>query len=331
VHDLGGQIKHIVARSEEEARRAIQAMDDRVALKPIGLTGGKGVQVYGDHFQDIEGAMEYVRQVLQQEIGGAAAIIVEEKAEGEEFTLQAFCDGTRLVATPAVQDHKRLLPNDEGPNTGGMGAYSQSDHLLPFLTRGEYEEALGILQGIVDALAREGHPYRGPIYGQFIITPGGPRVIEVNARFGDPEAMNVLAVLESDYLDVAEAMAEGRLAGLRVRFADTATVVKYIVPEGYGTKPRSGVPIRVNAAALADSEARVYYAAVNEKDGVVTTTTSRAIAVLGTGDTLSEANETCEDGLRAIEAEHIFVRHDIGTKELIQRRIEHMRTLRMTL
>lgn len=330
-HELAGQIRHVVAASEAEARRAIDAFHGRVALKPIGLTGGKGVQVQGDHFHDLDGAMRYVRHVLTERIGGAAALVVEEKAAGEEFTLQAFCDGTRLVATPAVQDHKRLLPNDEGPNTGGMGAYSQGDHLLPFLTQSEFEEALAILQGIVDALRAEGHEYRGPIYGQFIITPDGPKVIEVNARFGDPEAMNVLAILESDGLDIVTAMADGDLPRARVRFAELATVVKYVVPEGYGSQPRSGVPVHIDRPALDEAGARLYYAAVNEKDGVVETTTSRALAVLGTGDTLSEANQVCEDGLKAIASEHVFVRHDIGTKELIQRRIEHMRTLRSTV
>jgi phosphoribosylamine---glycine ligase len=329
-HDLKGQVSHQVHDNAEEARAAIEAMDARVALKPVGLTGGKGVQVHGDHFQDTEGAMKYVHEVLENRIGGEARIVIEEKMEGEEFTLQAFCDGHRLLPLPAVQDHKRLLPGDEGPNTGGMGAYSQSDHLLPFLTQNEYEEAFEILKGIVGALREEGHTYRGAIYGQFIVTPQGPRVIEINARYGDPEAMNVLALLEGDFLEICKAMAAGNLEGVRATFLEKSTVVKYVVPEGYGSAPRKGVPLHIDEQQLEESEARLYYAAVNQTDTGLETTTSRALAVLGIGETLSEANEICESGLKSITSDHIFVRHDIGTKELIQRRIEHMRTLRAT-
>lgn len=328
---LPGAVESAVFDDAALARDWIEAHGARVAVKPVGLTGGKGVQVYGDHFQDTDGAMAYVNEVLSKSIGGAARVVLEECLIGEEFTAQAFCDGARLIPMPAVQDHKRLLPNDEGPNTGGMGAYSQSDHLLPFLTQGEYEEAFHILQAIVDALAAEGCPYKGPIYGQFMLTPDGPRVIEINARFGDPEAMNVLSLLESDYVAVCKAMAAGDLAKTTVDFTNQATVVKYIVPEGYGAgTPMKDVPIHIDHDLLAESECAVYYASVNAADDHVTTTTSRAIAVLAMDDTLSEANERCERGLEAIRSDHIHVRHDIGTKELIQRRIDHMKQLRVT-
>lgn len=329
-HELEGQVLHEVHDDPEAARAFIERLDAHVALKPVGLTGGKGVKVHGDHFQDLDGAMAYVDEVLEQEIGGEARIVIEEKLEGEEFTLQAFCDGENLLPLPAVQDHKRLLPGDEGPNTGGMGAYSQSDHLLPFLTQNEYEDALGILKGIMRALKSEGHEYRGAVYGQFIVTPKGLRVIEINARYGDPEAMNVLALLESDFLEICDHMAQGSLEGTEAEFMQLSTVVKYVVPEGYGTKPKAGVPIQVDEAALEESGAQVYYAAVNKTATGLETTTSRALAVLGMGDTLQEANDVCEAGLKAISSEYVFIRHDIGTKDLIQRRIEHMRTLRAT-
>jgi phosphoribosylamine---glycine ligase len=328
--ELAGRIEYETFDDADQARAFIEARGAKVAVKPVGLTGGKGVQVHGDHFQDTAGAMRYVESVLSDRIGGEARVVIEEKLEGEEFTAQAFCDGSRLVPMPAVQDHKRLLPGDEGPNTGGMGAYSQSDHLLPFLTQNEYEEAFRILRGIVDALQAEGCPYVGPIYGQFMLTVEGPKVIEINARFGDPEAMNVLTLLESDYLEIAEGMAEADLSGVRVDFAERATVVKYVVPEGYG----SGTPVRdaliqIDPTRLREAGATLFFAAVNDAEGHVTTTTSRSLAVLATGDTLSEANERCEAGLLAIKSDHIQIRHDIGTKELIQRRIDHMKALRV--
>lgn len=330
-HQLAGAIESAVFDDPSAARNWIQGRNARVAVKPVGLTGGKGVQVYGDHFQDVDGAMAYVDEVLSKSIGGQARVVLEECLVGEEFTAQAFCDGTGLLPMPGVQDHKRLLPADKGPNTGGMGAYSQSDHLLPFVTQGEYEDAFHILQGIIDALAAEGCPYVGPIYGQFMLTPEGPRVIEINARFGDPEAMNVLSLLTSDYLEICKGMAAGSLAGIRAEFAQKATVVKYIVPEGYGSgTPMAGIPIHIDEPRLRETECLLFYAAVNGEGDQVTTTTSRALAVLAMDDTLGEANERCEAGLTAIKSEHVHIRHDIGTKELIQRRIDHMKALRVT-
>ncbi|MBW3583313.1 MAG: phosphoribosylamine--glycine ligase [Euryarchaeota archaeon] len=326
---LPGRVAYGTFSDPDEARQWINAHDARVAVKPVGLTGGKGVKVFRDHFQDTAGAMAYVDEVLSKGIGGSARVVVEERLEGEEFTLMAFTDGKRILEMPAVQDHKRLLPDDEGPNTGGMGAYSQSDGLLPFLTAGEYDAAVEILQAIVDALAAEGHPYQGPIYGQFMVTADGPKVIEVNARFGDPEAMNVLSLLVSDYLALCQGMAAGDLGTASADFEEAATVVKYVVPEGYGQgAPAVGVPIRIDDAAVRESRCTVFYAAVDAKEDHVVTTTSRALAVFAKGDTLSEANERCEAGLKAIQADRVHVRHDIGTKELIQRRIEHMRHLR---
>ncbi len=143
--------------------------------------------------------MSYVTEVIQNKIGGAAKVLIEEKAVGEEFTLQAFTDGTHLAPLPAVQDHKRLLPDDKGPNTGGMGSYSCANGLLPFLTKQEYDEGVATLQKIIKALAKEQCTYIGPIYGQFILTSQGVKIIEVNARFGDPEAMNVLPLLQTDF------------------------------------------------------------------------------------------------------------------------------------
>jgi phosphoribosylamine--glycine ligase len=209
-----------------------------------------------------------------------------------------------------------------------MGAYSQADGLLPFLPRADYDASVGILRKIVESLADVGHPYQGPIYGQFMLTHDGPRVIEVNARFGDPEAMNVLALLDTDFSELLARMADGHLGKTRVSFREAATVVKYVVPEGYGTEPMAGHPIKVDEAAVEEAGGQVFYAAVDEADGVVKTTRSRALAILGEGETLHEANEVCEHALTHVQGDHIFVRHDVGTRQLIERRLSHMKILR---
>lgn len=327
-YKIPGQLKYETFTDFEKARKFIESLNCEVALKPIGLTGGKGVRVAGDHFDDLEGALEYVKEVIEKKIGGKAKILIEEKAVGEEFTLQAFSDGETILPLPAVQDHKRLLPDDKGPNTGGMGSYSCENGLLPFLTKTEYEEGAAILQKIIEALDREGCRYIGVIYGQFMLTPDGPKVIEVNARFGDPEAMNVLPLLDTDFVEICKAMVEGSLSNKKIKIKKKATVCKYVVPEGYGFKSMVGEKIYVDEESIEKTGSKLFYASVNKENNYVTTTSSRSLAVVGIADNVFEAERMCEEALKYVKGEHIFIRHDIGTKELIQKRVLHMKELR---
>ena len=141
-HQIPGQLEFEVVTNPQDAKTFIERFHGEVAIKPIGLTGGKGVRVAGDHFTGTQEALAYISEVIEKKIGGAAKVLLEEKAVGEEFTLQAFSDGEHLAPLPAVQDHKRLLPDDKGPNTGGMGSYSCVDGLLPFLREGEVQGRL---------------------------------------------------------------------------------------------------------------------------------------------------------------------------------------------
>lgn len=327
-YNIPGQLQYKTFTDAKKAEGFIEDLNGEVAVKPIGLTGGKGVKVAGDHFEGVEGAVQYVKEVIEKKIGGHAKVLIEEKAKGEEFTLQAFSDGKTILPLPAVQDHKRLLPNDEGPNTGGMGSYSCEDGLLPFLTKTEYEEGAGILQEIIEALDEEECRYIGPIYGQFMLTADGPKIIEINARFGDPEAMNVLPLLNTDFIETCKAMINGNLSHVKLSMKKKATVCKYVVPEGYGVKSMVGEKIYVDEKGIEESNAKLFYASVNQSDGFVTTTSSRSLAVVGIADDLFEAEKKCEKALKHVKGEHIFIRHDIGKKELIQKRINHMNKLR---
>ncbi|HOQ26727.1 MAG TPA: phosphoribosylamine--glycine ligase, partial [Methanomassiliicoccaceae archaeon] len=262
----------------DEAKGYVREAGFELAIKPVGLTGGKGVKVQGEHLHDIKESEAYLEEIFGQGLGGGS-VILEERAVGEEFTLQVFCDGRNVVPMPLVQDHKRAYEGDVGPNTGGMGSYSAEDHLLPFVSESDKEAALDILRRTVEAIAQEGHPYRGVLYGQFMLTRDGPRVIEFNARFGDPEAMNVLSILETPFLEVCEGIVDGSLSP-NVSFARKATVCKYVVPAGYGTAPQSGKPIEVDEEAVAREGARLYYAMVDGEAGRVVTTTSRALGVV---------------------------------------------------
>jgi len=667
-YKIPGQLKCATFKDANKAKKFIEDMNVEVAIKPIGLTGGKGVRVSGDHFKDIDGAMEYVKDVINNKIGGQAKVLVEEKAIGEEFTIQAFSDGKTILPLHAVQDHKRLLPGDQGPNcyskdteiltkdgwktfdnvnldeevavvkptsrelkfeeplkkywrnykgemlqfknrnmdllvtpnhrmlvkprkgnkrsyivqakdyrgenyfyqsvvwggenpdfftlpeydygfnrkfnsleinfrdwvkflgiylsegyvskqkyakrvyicqtkksknfnkmkkiisklpfkftyeeknnkfrinstqlgtylekfgtshkkyipdyvknakkniildflksfnlgdgdihhgkmrfcssskrliddiqemiikldyagiitvdkrktminplnkkryraspvysiemkkrnktsirkygvdsvdysdligcvtvstgflvvrrnnriaicgnTGGMGSYSCEDGLLPFLTKSDYEEGAAILQKIVEALDKEGCRYVGPIYGQFMLTADGPKIIEINARFGDPEAMNVLPLLETDFGEICKAMVEGNLSDKKLKMKKKSTVCKYVVPEGYGIKSMIGEKIYVSEDNIKNIGSELFYASVNKENDFVTTTSSRSLAVVGISDDLSQAENICEQALKYVKGDHIFIRHDIGTPELIQKRITHMNKIR---
>jgi phosphoribosylamine--glycine ligase len=297
----------------EAACDYIDAYDGDLAVKPAGLTGGKGVKVIGDQV-DKEGAKEYLREEQYDRI------VLEERLVGEEFTVQAFVANGDLVTTPAVQDHKRAYEGDEGPNTGGMGSYSDTTFELPFMTEEDYADAVSVLEAVVDAL----DGYKGILYGQFMLTSEGPKVIEFNARFGDPEAMNTLPVLETPFLDVLAAARDGAPIP-ELEFAEQATVCKYAVPEGYPTDPDAGAKIDVDEESAGD--ALLFYASVDERDDGLYTTTSRSFAVVGVADSISEAEQQAESALAAA-GEGFHIRHDIGKEELVQQRIDHMNELR---
>lgn len=325
-HGIEGNLGYASFDNAADAEAYLKGIDHEIVVKPVGLTGGKGVKVQGEHLHSFEETMDYIREIFDENIGGAG-VILEERAVGEEFTQMVFSDGRRIVPMPLVQDHKRAYEGDVGPNTGGMGSYTDSDHLLPFVTAEERDSAVAIVQSIVDALADEGCPYRGVMYGQFMLTVDGPKIIEINARFGDPEAMNVLTILDSDFEDLCWRMATGTLDA-DAGFANKATVCKYVVPKGYGVKSEAGHEITVDEEAVRRCGAVAYYANVDMKDGVLVTGTSRSIGVVGVGDTIEEAEASCEKALEYVRCDAIFVRHDIGTRALVQRRVDHMRDLR---
>lgn len=327
-YNISGQLLYKSFTNALEAKAFIQELSANVVIKPIGLTGGKGVKVAGDHFTGTQEAMEYVNKVINEKIGGSAKVLIEEKAIGEEFTLQAFTDGYDIVALPAVQDHKRLLPDDQGPNTGGMGSYSYANGLLPFLSKQEYEKGVEILKQIISALASENCRYVGPIYGQFILTADDVKIIEINARFGDPEAMNVLPLLQTDFVEIAQDMINATLSEKTISFDKKSTVCKYVVPQGYGVKSMVDKPIYINENEIQKTNALLFYASVNKKNNGIVTGSSRSLAVVGIDKDIEQAEKICEQALSYIKGDYLFMRHDIGTQQLILKRVNHMKQLR---
>jgi phosphoribosylamine---glycine ligase len=299
-------------------------------IKPDGLTAGKGVRVFGEHLHSLEEAAAYAESLLRED----GRVQIEERLEGEEFSLQTITDGESFIHLPLVQDHKRAYENDEGPNTGGMGSYSCPDFSLPFLAPEDVALARSINQQVVEALGREvGEPYRGVLYGGFMAVSDGIRLIEYNARFGDPEAMNVLPVLRADFFELCKAVCDGRLRQTQWSFEPKATVCKYIVPQGYPGTPARGERIIVPDEFRNRNDLKWYWAACEKKNGDAELTSSRSGAVVGIGDSLEEAEQTAEEAARAIEeTNHGAVRHrsDIGRSNVVEARVRHVESLRET-
>ena len=313
-HGIRGCPLYRVFRDPADAVPFLRDHEGDLAVKPAGLTGGKGVRIMGEQV-DREGAIAYVKTLR-------GPVVLEERLIGEEFTLQAFVDGTRLVYMPLVQDHKRAFEGDTGPNTGGMGSYSMQDHALPFVTAPDEAEARAIMADAVAAIRRQGTPFHGILYGQFMNTAKGPRVIEFNARFGDPEAMNVLPLLATDFSGILCGITDGSLPS-RVEWEPLATVCKYLVPEGYPDAPLSGQPLEPGDT----DRALVYYGSVEEKDGRLTTLSSRTLAVVGKGPDLATAEAIAERAAAGVRG-RVRHRRDIGTAALLAKRVTHMEALR---
>ncbi|WP_255149371.1 phosphoribosylamine--glycine ligase [Halorarius halobius] len=313
-HDVPGNPAYEVFDDTDRACEFIDEYDGDLAVKPAGLTGGKGVRVIGDQCT-AEEAKQYLRD------SDYDRVVLEERLVGEEFTVQAFVANGDLRPSPAVQDHKRAYEGDEGPNTGGMGSYSDATPELPFMDADDYAAAVDIMRAVVDAMP----DYKGVLYGQFMLTSEGPKIVEFNARFGDPEAMNTLPVLETDFVDLVTAARDGDPLPEPV-FAEQATVCKYAVPEGYPTDPRSGTKVTIDEDSAGD--ALLFYASVDAREDGIYTTTSRSFAVVGVADTISEAEEIAEAALDAAGEEGLRSRHDIGKPDVVQSRIDHMAELR---
>ncbi|QQR83193.1 phosphoribosylamine--glycine ligase [Candidatus Peregrinibacteria bacterium] len=292
----------------------------QIVVKADGLHGGKGVLVQGDHFETIDQGVEQARAFLKSD----GQVVIEEKLVGQEFSLMSFVDGDHVIDMLPIQDHKRAYENDQGPNTGGMGTYSDREN-LPFLEASDLTAAHQITVETAAALKKElGTGFKGIMYGGFMAVKNGVRLIEYNARFGDPEVMNALTLLKTDLVEVCLAIIHGTLDQLNIEFEKKATVCKYIVPKGYPENPVKGERIHQTKAFQGVG---VYYASVEAAGDDWVLGGSRAMAFVAKADTLEEAEKNVQKAVESIQGP-IFFRRDIGTKTLIDQRIEMMRALR---
>jgi len=320
-YNVKGNPKFQVFENSDGLEDYFYELGDDFVVKADGLMGGKGVKVSGDHLHSINEGLAFAYECLDK----AGSVVVEEKIVGQEFSLMSFCDGRNTVEMPCVQDHKRAYEGDKGPNTGGMGTYSDADHSLPFLSEKDIKDAVKITKRVALALKEEcGVPFKGIMYGGFMAVKDGVRLIEYNARFGDPEAMNVLSLLESDFVDLCEGMINGNLDEVEVSFANKATVCKYVVPEGYPENPVKGEKIEI---AEVPEGVEVFYGSVDQRADGLYLSGSRAVAFVGFADSIAEAEALAESAVAAVSGP-VFHRKDIGTAEVLEKKVEMMKRVR---
>ena len=320
-YNIPGGPKYQTFNSMYRVSEFLNDLGENYVVKYDGLAGGKGVKVSGDHLHSHDEALEYCQELMD----AGSKFVIEEKFIGQEFSLMSFCDGEHLQHMPAVQDHKRAYEGDTGPNTGGMGTYSDANHGLPFLTDDDITQAHEINIATAKALKGKcGEGYKGILYGGFMATANGVKLIEYNARFGDPEAMNVLSLLDSDFIEICNGVVDGNIDQVNVRFNNKATVCKYAVPKGYPDSPVRGQPVDISNIENPDG---LFYASVDIQNGQLVEAGSRTIAVVGVGDTISAAERDAEKEVSSITGP-LFHRADVGTNALIQKRVDHMNSLR---
>ena len=290
----------------EAARAFVNAATTQLVVKADGLAAGKGAIVTGT----TEEALAAVEALMSDGVAGEAGrrITIEERVSGREVSAHAFSDGKSIAPMPLSCDHKAVFDGGEGPNTGGMGVYSPPWWAQPGL---EDEITRTILQPIADGMRAEGQPFRGVIYPGIMVSEGGPRVFEVNARMGDPEAQALLVRLKSDLLDIVSACVEGRLHEVAVEWSGEASVCVVLASGGYPGSYRTGLPIA--GVDNVDADVEVFHAGTRrDESGRLVTAGGRVLNVVATAPTLAGARAKAYANVGRIRFEGIHYRRDIG-------------------
>lgn len=294
----------------EQAIAYIQAQGAPIVVKADGLAAGKGVVVA----MTVAEAIAAVTMIMQDKAFGNAGnlVVIEEYLEGEEASLLAFTDGFTVAPMIAAQDHKRIFDNDQGPNTGGMGTYAPA----PVVTEAVRAQVTReVLQRVVDALRQEGILYKGCLYAGLMITEQGPKVIEFNARFGDPETQVVLPLLNSDLVAIMEACADERLADITLEWANQAAVCVVLAADGYPGSYAKGDPI----SGLEQAEAQgalVFHAGTGCQDGRIVTNGGRVLGVTAVAPDIQAAVAKVYQAVPAIQFAGMQYRRDIAHRAL---------------
>ena len=294
----------------EEAKKYLDNQEMPIVIKADGLALGKGVLICMTREEAESGLKEIM---LDKKFGSAGnAVVIEEFLQGPEVSVLSFCDGKTVVPMVSAQDHKRALDGDKGLNTGGMGTFSPS----VFYTEEMNEECMKtIFQPTVDAMAKEGRPFVGILYFGLMLTKDGMKVIEYNARFGDPETQVILPRLKTDLLEIMEACVDGKLADMNIEWYDNAAVCVVLASGGYPVSYEKGFEIKGLDDIAKRDDIVVFHAGTAEKDGKLVTNGGRVLGITGIGKDINEAIKIAYEGVEIVDFEKKHFRTDIGRKE----------------
>ena len=294
-----------------DARAFVEEKGAPIVIKADGLAAGKGVVVA----MTKDEALDALDDMMGHHKFGSAGnrVVIEEFMEGEEASLLAFTDGKTIVPMLVAQDHKRVNDGDQGPNTGGMGAYCPAPVMTAALKEKTVKE---VLRPVVDALAKEGRPYSGCLYAGLMIKGDSVKVVEFNARFGDPETQVVLPLLESDLAEIMVACAKGTLTPDMVEWSDKAAVCVVMASGGYPASYKKGLPITGLKAANAMDGVVVFHAGTREEDGKILTNGGRVLGVTAVADDIPSAQQKAYDAVDKIHFEGAHFRQDIAWRAL---------------
>ncbi|ADB47637.1 phosphoribosylamine--glycine ligase [Acidaminococcus fermentans DSM 20731] len=294
-----------------DARAFVEEKGAPIVIKADGLAAGKGVVVAMTRDE----ALAALDEMMGAHKFGSAGnrVVIEEFMEGEEASLLAFTDGKTIVPMLAAQDHKRVNDGDQGPNTGGMGAYCPAPVMTDALKEKTVKE---VLRPIVDALAKEGRPYSGCLYAGLMIKGDSVKVVEFNARFGDPETQVVLPLLKSDLAEIMVACANGTLTPDLVEWSDKAAVCVVMASGGYPASYKKGIPITGLKAANAMDNVVVFHAGTREEDGKILTNGGRVLGVTAVADDIPSAQQKAYDAVDKIHFDGAHYRQDIAWRAL---------------
>jgi phosphoribosylamine--glycine ligase len=295
----------------EDAKAYIASRDEAVVVKAAGLAKGKGVFVCDEPSDGILAAEKIMSERAFGDAG--ATLIVEDKLLGQEASILAFIDSRNIYIMETAQDHKPIGDGDAGPNTGGMGAYSPAPIVTESLMNQITRE---VFVPIVDGMNRNGTPYRGVLYAGMMITAGGPRVLEFNARFGDPETQPIFMRLKSDLLEVMLAVCEGRLDEVTLVWDKRPSVCVVMASKGYPEAYQNGKVIEGLDEAKKLTDVMVFHAGTAEKNGKILTAGGRVLGVTALGNTIADAKKKAYEAVEMIKFEGAYYRKDIGDKAL---------------
>ena len=300
-----------VFQNSEKALDYIKQQTFPLVIKADGLAAGKGVFIV----KNLEQAKDALDILMEEKKFGEAGrqVVIEEFLDGEEISILAFCDGKTVVPMVSSQDHKKIFDSDQGPNTGGMGAYSP----VPFYTTEIKEKVCReILKPTVKGLQNEGREYKGVLYAGLILTKEGPKVLEFNARFGDPETQVVLPGLKTDLVDILNAVIEETLHKINIEWEDNAAVCVVVASGGYPGKYQKGKPISGLERLKKMKNIIAFHAGTKFQDEEIVTSGGRVLGITAWDDTISKAKEKAYEGVEKIYFKDMYYRKDIASKTI---------------